>query len=99
MSQKLAIVRGEIQKTTTTLSHIRPKTSKENVVYIEDVKAHEDIFAYMCRKYGKAHIDVYRRIIGAANEFKEGDAIQGLLASDKQSRQNARQLIANTKVS
>ena len=39
---------------------------------------------------------LYCRLLGAANEFKEGDQIIGIAAANAQERQFARQLLANT---
>ncbi|MEP3209415.1 MAG: ethanolamine ammonia-lyase subunit EutB [Maribacter sp.] len=59
----------------------------------------EDIFSYIKRMYGKMDITRYRQIIGAANEFKEGDQTLGLAAKDDASRNNARSLLSQTKIS
>ncbi len=58
----------------------------------------EDIFAYIRRLNGKMDISLYRKIIGAANEFKEGDQTIGVAAADENSRKNARTLLGNTRV-
>ena len=58
----------------------------------------EDIFSYIKRVKGKMDFTLYRQIIGAANEFKEGDQIQGLAADSEASRLNARTLLAQTKI-
>lgn len=68
-------------------------------VYIPEIKAGEDIFAYIDRVNGKFDQTLYMQILGAANEFKEGDQAQGIHAADAQSRQNARTLLFNTKIS
>lgn len=60
--------------------------------------AGEDIFQFIFRIAGSFNIDLYRGIIGAANEFKEGDEILGVSASDDSSRFYARDLILNTRV-
>ena len=36
----------------------------------------EDVFAYVQRKRGAFEPNLYRQILGAANEFKEGDLLQ-----------------------
>ncbi|MCP4510407.1 MAG: ethanolamine ammonia-lyase subunit EutB, partial [Fuerstiella sp.] len=41
---------------------------------------------------------LYARILGAANDFKEGDEAVGVAAADEASRQNARILLANTRL-
>ena len=58
----------------------------------------EDIFAYIKRISNGFDQELYKRILGAANEFKEGDEIIGVAASDDGARQTARQLLANTRI-
>lgn len=58
----------------------------------------EDVFAYVHRQRGDFDATLYRQILGAANEPKEGDAIIGVGAADEGSRQSARRLLANTVV-
>ncbi len=58
----------------------------------------EDIFTYIERKKGKHDLTLYRQIIGAANEFKEGDLTLGVAAESESSRTNARSLLANTTI-
>ena len=63
---------------------------------LEPWKSGEDIFAYIDRLGGKFSRDMYLRILGNANEFKEGDQIVGVAATDAISRASARTLLANT---
>ena len=58
----------------------------------------EDVFAYLQRERGAFDPDLYHQILGAANEFKEGDLIVGVAAADEASRRHARSLLANTTV-
>jgi len=58
----------------------------------------EDIFSYINRVTGKMDKTLYRQIIGSANEFKEGDLTLGISAASEDSRQNARELLSNTKI-
>lgn len=58
----------------------------------------EDIFSYIKRVNGKMDLTMYRQIIGAANEFKEGDEILGVAAYNEDSRKRARILLENTKL-
>ena len=58
----------------------------------------EDLEAYLTRHYGGWNDTAYRQLLGAANEFKEGDAIVGVAAADEAARLQARQLIANTPI-
>ncbi len=59
----------------------------------------EDIFTYIKKQKGAFDIHYYRKIVGAANEFKEGDEIMGVAAADQSSRLHARKLLAATKIS
>lgn len=61
-------------------------------------QAKEDIFKYINREKGGMDLTFYRQIIGSANEYKEGDDTLGVAAKDESSRQNARQLLANTTI-
>lgn len=61
-------------------------------------KPGEDVFAYVDRLRGRFDQSLYLRILGAANEFKEGDQIVGVAAADEQSRTVARTLLAHTRV-
>lgn len=58
----------------------------------------EDVFRYMRRVRGAYETTLYVQILGAANEFKEGDIAVGVAAADDASRQNARALLANTRL-
>ena len=58
----------------------------------------EDLFAYIERERGRFDLALYRQLLGAANEFKEGDEAMGLAAADAASRRSARALLANTRI-
>lgn len=58
----------------------------------------EDIFAYINRVKGRFDLNMYRKIIGSANYFKEGDLAQGVAAFNESSRLNARALLAKTRI-
>ncbi len=58
----------------------------------------EDLFAYIHRKCGAFDAKLYHQILGAANEFKEGDLIVGVAAADDASRKHARALLGNTRL-
>lgn len=59
----------------------------------------EDVFSYIKRVNGKFDLTLYRKVIGSANHFKEGDLAQGVAALNENSRINARILLSNTKIS
>ena len=65
-------------------------------ITIGDVGPDEDLFAYIQRMSGQFDERLFKQLLGAANEFKEGDAIVGVSAADDQSRAAARKLLANT---
>ena len=67
-------------------------------IVVEKPLPGEDLFAYIQRKRGNYDVTLYRQLVGAANEFKEGDEIAGIAAANEASRQAARELIANTRL-
>ena len=58
----------------------------------------ESVFDYIQRVRGKWDAALYKQLLGAANEFKEGDAIIGVAAVDDDARRQARELLASTRV-
>ena len=58
----------------------------------------EDLFQYIQRQKGSFDITLYRQLLGAANEFKEGDEIAGISAASEEDRLNARMLLAETRL-
>ena len=60
--------------------------------------AGEDVFTYLTRVRGGFDEGLYRRVVGAASAFKEGDAVLGLAAPDEATRATARGLLAATPV-
>ncbi len=67
-------------------------------VKIDSIKSGEDIFEYVQRVKGEFDQTLYKRIVGAAAPFKEGDEKIGLAAADSSTREQARQLLANTEI-
>src|SRR5690348_1908773 len=65
---------------------------------VAEVQPGEDIFAYIGRIKGGFDLTLYRRLLGAANDFKEGDQAIGVAATDETTRSNARALLANTRI-
>ncbi|CAG0986621.1 hypothetical protein ANRL2_02853, partial [Anaerolineae bacterium] len=74
-----------------------PVGEAEGVV-IDDPAEAEDIFSYINRVNGKYDQGWYRKIIGAANEYKEGDMALGVAAASDRTRANARLLLSNTQI-
>ena len=75
-----------------------PRSTFAGAVTLNDVQKGEDVFSYVKRVKGGFDQTLYRQVIGAANPYKEGDEAIGVAAGDDASRQNARALLANTKV-
>jgi len=67
-------------------------------VVIKKPKMGEDIFTYIHREKGGFDNTLYKQILGAANEFKEGDKTLNIAALTNQSRIHARQLLGNTSI-
>ena len=65
---------------------------------IGGARADEDAFSFIRRLRGAHDTRLYARILGAANDFKEGDGIVGVAAADDASRRNARALLENTRL-
>ena len=62
----------------------------------EPPREDEGIVAYLQRTEGAWDEKRFKKILGAANAFKEGDEIVGVAAEDEQARLQARRLLANT---
>ena len=73
-----------------------PKNGNKVFVKLNQPRKEEDIFAYISRQKGDFDVRLYRQILGAANEYKQGDQSQGLAAENNQTRAYAKQLIENT---
>ncbi|MFZ4480440.1 MAG: ethanolamine ammonia-lyase subunit EutB [Rhodoferax sp.] len=73
-------------------------TGTSEGISVSPAMAGEDLFAYLRRVRGGFDVDLYRGLLGAANEFKEGDVAQNIQAHDERSRANARLLLAATRV-
>ncbi len=58
----------------------------------------EDLFTYLERIRGGFDRSLFLALLGAANEFKEGDQAQGIHAADEVSRSRARTLLGNTRI-
>jgi ethanolamine ammonia-lyase large subunit len=61
-------------------------------------QAHEDLFSYIHRVRGQWDTQLYRQLLGAANEFKEGDDAIGVAAPDDGTRHMARRLLLHSTV-
>jgi ethanolamine ammonia-lyase large subunit len=73
-----------------------PSSPINQAVALDNAQNGEDIFSYIQRIKGSFDPSLYKRLIGNANEFKEGDFIAGIAAVNETDRNIARELIANT---
>ncbi len=85
----------------TVAVHMRPQICRAAApkISVNSVATNDDIFSYLNRTVGQFDLAQYKQLLGAANEFKEGDEIVGVCAHDTASRASARRLLANTKAS
>jgi ethanolamine ammonia-lyase large subunit len=74
------------------------RASAGTALQIAAVAPGEDLFAYIRSAKGKFDQTLYQQVIGAANDFKEGDLTIGVGAKDDATRKTARELLANTKI-
>jgi len=58
----------------------------------------DDVFSFIQRVKGRHDEQLYAQILGAANEFKEGDQTVGVAAKDDATRQAARRLLSQTTI-
>lgn len=56
----------------------------------------ENIFSYINRINDGFDATIYRQLIGAANEYKEGDELVGVAAANDEMRRQSRRLLSNT---
>ena len=76
----------------------KPQSDLPAGISLNPSKKGEGLFRYIQRVKGKMDLTMYRQIVGAANEFKEGDQSLGLTAKDHETRMRARQLLKNTPI-
>jgi ethanolamine ammonia-lyase large subunit len=74
------------------------RTASGAAIAVKDVNPGEDVFAYIRRVKGNFDQTLFQQVIGAANDFKEGDEAIGVGAPDEATRNNARNLLTNTKI-
>lgn len=90
---------GSMALASLSLSRpIRIAASEVVRVPLHEIQPNDDIFGFVKRTAGQFDLTLYKRVLGAANEFKEGDEIVGVAAANQRSRENARRLLARTKL-
>jgi ethanolamine ammonia-lyase large subunit len=96
--RELLVMVGAAAGTLASYSDAARAAPVQNSVAVEEVGQGEDVFAYISRVKGSFDQTVYQQVIGAANDFKEGDQAIGVGAVDEATRKNARALLTNTKI-
>jgi ethanolamine ammonia-lyase large subunit len=81
-----------------SLGHGFCEESAAEAVPIGIPTSNEDVFSFVSRTAGHWDRRLYLQVLGAANEFKEGDESVGVAAVDNASRINARRMLAETKL-
>ncbi len=89
---------GGTSSSSSSSSSGNPIMCTAGYVCIPEIQPGEDVFAYVQRIQGMYDHTFYKAVIGAANEYKEGDESLGISADNQTTRDNARTLIGNTKV-
>jgi ethanolamine ammonia-lyase large subunit len=95
--QHLGLVSTAVMLAPAASMGIQPIPYFKGITVLKPLQG-EDLFAYIRRKTGSFDVTLYRQLVGAANAFKEGDEIAGIAAANEESRQAARELIANTRL-
>ena len=72
--------------------------SKGNPAPLQIGPSVRDLAEYLSGVSAEPRQAAYRQLLGAANEFKEGDAAAGVAALDQASRRTARRLLSRTKL-
>jgi ethanolamine ammonia-lyase large subunit len=92
------VIMGAAAGTVADYEIVAAAAPTEATMVIDEVKPGEDVFAYVDRANGGFDQTLYQKVIGAANDFKEGDLAIGVGAADESTRINARALLTNTKI-
>lgn len=98
MSRRKFLALMEAGATLAGYTVVARTASGAGTTAVKDVKPGEDVFAYVSRVKGGFDQLLYQQVIGAANDFKEGDWAIGVGAVDEATRKNARALLTNTKI-
>lgn len=77
---------------------VRAAAALPPAVALPEVKPGEDLFGFVTRVKGGFDAVLTKQVLGAANEFKEGDRSVGVAAADEASRARARSLLSHTRL-
>ena len=80
----------------TTAGLLKASSGSGLLAVLNDALPGEDLICYVERVRGKWDDAFYRQMLGAANDFKEGDEIVGVAAANESTRRLARQLLSVT---
>ncbi len=80
------------------MGHTSALTGDEPRAALSPAHQNEGLLAYIERIQGRFDDQLFKRLLGAANEFKEGDAIVGVAASNEREREQARSLLSHARL-
>ena len=75
-------VMGAAGVTLAGYAFVASAASDAELTAVKEIKPGEDVFAYISRVRGSFDQTLYQKVIGAANDFKEGDQAIGVGADD-----------------
>lgn len=90
--------RGFLAIGLVSATQLAVRRSAMSMLEIPEPKVGEDLIQFVHRARGGWDQTLYRQLLGAANEFKEGDEIIGVAAADDNQRAKARWLLSQTTV-
>ncbi|MFY8073552.1 MAG: ethanolamine ammonia-lyase subunit EutB, partial [Pirellula sp.] len=100
LSRRRVLQTGLITAAAASLNSVGLAQSKSsNRADFEELSqpiADEDLISYVHRIAGKWDVGLYRKVLGSANEYKEGDEIIGVAARSPVERKIARSLLGQT---
>lgn len=89
---------ASVARSTAAVTVVHPGTAAFDALRTFPARVDEDLVAYVLRVRGAWDQQLFARLIGAANEFKEGDEILGLSAANAEERAMARRLLGATRL-
>ncbi|MDA0935314.1 MAG: ethanolamine ammonia-lyase subunit EutB, partial [Planctomycetota bacterium] len=89
---------ASVARSTAAVSVVHPGSAALDALGRFPARTDEDLITYVRRVRGDWDQQLFARLIGAANAFKEGDEILGLAAANAEERAMARRLLGATRL-